>query len=165
MEEFRVNMKNHFRSGSTIFYGLLTCIFFPFVFSLLVDEDVKSLIWISGVVFVVMVLPAIFIHIRYYLLNKDDIINYDFHNRLISIKHKGETATFSLDDIDHIERFMSFNLFAGRAPVMPFDEYNHSVISLKNGKKFIITSLLVPNLNLPLESEKITIKESFYRYA
>ena len=164
MEKYQITIKNHLRNCSTIFYGTLACISFPFLFLQFKDGDINSLSWISVIMFGVVVLPAIVIHVSYYLANKGDIIYYDFQNQQITIKHDGVVKIFNVDEIDNVKRFMSFNLAASRATVMPFDEYNHSIIYLKTGEKFTITSLIVPNLNLPIEPGKILIKESFYRF-
>lgn len=83
----------------------------------------------------------------------------------INFIHKGRPLTFTLDDIDHIEKYMSYNLAANRSGVVPWDDYHHTIIYLKNGQEFIVTSLLVPNLNLPLEEEKIVMKTNLYRLA
>jgi len=60
---------------------------------------------------------------------------------------------------------MSWNKAANRSFIAAWEGYNHSYIYLKNGKRFTITSLLVPDLNLPIEKEKIIVKENLYRLA
>jgi len=88
-----------------------------------------------------------------------------YEDGIITIVHKGTSTSFNLDDIDRIKRHMSFNLAADRAGFAPWDLYNHSIIHLKNNEEFIITSLLVPNLNLPLEENRIIVKRGIYRLA
>ncbi len=71
---------------------------------------------------------------------------------------------FTFDDIDWIERNKSFALAADWYQWMPWDNYNYSVIHLKNGQQFVVTSLLVPNMDLPLEENKIKLRKRFYCY-
>lgn len=99
------------------------------------------------------------------MVNKDDILFYDPVNRMITIDHSGVSRAFSFDDIKRVERIMSFPLSENRLQWLPWDGYNHSIIRLKNGEHFLVTSLLVPNLDLPLEEEKIRLKKTFYRWA
>ena len=100
------------------------------------------------------------IHINYYIVNRGDIFQYFYQERKITFIHKGKATTFSLDDIDYIKRYMSFNLAANRSFVSPWEGYNHSYIHLKDGQILTVTSLLVPNLRLPIEDEKIVVKKS-----
>lgn len=105
------------------------------------------------------------IHINYYLVNRGDVFEYPEGEKEITIYHKGIKTTFNLDDIDRLERSMSWNKAANRFFIATWEGYNHSDIYLKDGRRFTVTSLLVPDLNLPLEKDKIIIKENFYRLA
>lgn len=163
MEIYKINFKSHLRNGESIVLGILVCISFPYILGYIKGVNGNSFIWISIIMFVVGVLPTIIIHISYYLANRGDICMYE--DGIITIVHKGTSTSFNLDDIDRIERHMSFNLAADRAGFAPWDLYNHSIIHLKNKEKFIITSLLVPNLNLPLEENRIIVKRGIYRLA
>lgn len=165
MENFKVGLRSHLRSGVSILLGLLVCVFFPYILSFAKDGDIESFLIIPISIFIVGVLPVIIIHISYYLANKGDTLTFSFQDRIITIFHKGNSTTFTLDDIDHIEKYMSYNLAANRSGIIPWDDYNHSIIYLKNGQEFIVTSLLVPNLSLPLEDGKMIIKTNFYRLA
>jgi hypothetical protein len=81
------------------------------------------------------------------------------------IFYVGISTTFYLEDIDFVRRSISFNKEAKRGAFLPWDGYSHSVIYLKNGMVFTITSLFVQDLYLPIEEEKITIKTNFFRLA
>jgi len=139
--------------------------FFPYVVAYVKNLEPESLTWVSGIMLIIGVPPPLALHLNYYFINKGDVFGYMFQERTIVFTHKGETSTFTLDEIDHIERFMSFNFAAGRSSFLAWDDYNHTVIYLKNGQKFVVTSLLVYNLNLPLEGKKIIVKKGFYRWA
>lgn len=164
MENFKVGLRSHFKSGIPIMLGLLVCILFPYLLSLAKDENIASFFVIPISIFMIGVLPTIIIHINYYLANRGDSLMFSSQDSIITITHKGKPTTFTLDDIDHIEKYMSYNLAANRSGVIPWDDYNHAIIYLKDGQEFIVTSLLVPNLNLLLEAEKIVIKTNFYRF-
>ena len=145
---------------------IIICVNFPSILSFLSpNESHEDSVLIGIIVFVVFGLPAVIIHVNYYLVNKDDILKYSDEHRKIVIIHKGVTTTFSLDDIDYVKQYISFNEAENRSPVATWDEYNHSVIYLKDGKIFTITSLLVAKLELPIENKKIVRKKNIYRLA
>lgn len=159
MEVFKVDFKSHLKSGELIIWCAIVGLISPYILSIMKNVDVNSVRWIGGAVFFVIAMPAFIVHINYYFVNHGDIFKYSFYEREITIIHKGKPTTFSLDEIDYIKRYMSFNQGANRAFVTPWEGYNHSYIHLKNGQMFTVTSLLVPNLRLPIDEEKIIIKK------
>ena len=125
-------------------------------------EDIMVFVQLSTVVFLLFFIPQLILHINYYTKNKHDIFFYDPVGQRITINHKGESASFSFSDIQSIDRFKSYPLAENRMQWFPWDSYNYSIIRLKNGQEFIVTSLLVPNMDLPIEPEKIKVKKTFY---
>jgi len=117
---------------------------------------------ISLGVVLIFLIPQLIIHINYYMRNSGDIFFYDPAGRRITINRKGESASFSFNDIELIKRFKSYPLAENRMQWFPWDNYNYSIIRLKNGKEFIVTSLLVPYLDLPINPGKIKLEKRFY---
>lgn len=164
-EKFKVGFKSHIQNGGSILLLILVAVAFAYGMSVKTGDKIEVFICISGVMFTLLCGPAIIVHLNYYKINKGYTFSYKRDKGEITIGHNGQYDTFNTDDIEHIDRFMSYNLAANRSGVVPWDEYNHSVIYLENGKKFTVTSLLVPNLNLPIPGDKINIKQSLYRLA
>lgn len=133
----------------------------PYILSVIKHVDVNSVRWIGACIFLVFSLPAVLVHVNYYIVNHGDIFQYFFQERKITFIHKGKSTTFSLDDIDYIKQYMTFNQAANRTFVGPWEGYNHSYIHLKSGEILTVTSLLVPNLRLPIQGDKIVIKKGF----
>ena len=161
MEVFRVNFISHIKSGWLIILCVIISSIFPYGLSVIKHININSVLWIGPFMFLVMGLPAIVVHANYYIVNHGDIFQYFYQEREINFIHKGKSFTFSLDDIDYVERFMSYNQAANRAFIGPWEGYNHSYIHLKNGRVLTVTSLLVPNLRLPIQGDKILIKKGF----
>jgi hypothetical protein len=161
MEVFKVGFKSHVKSGWLIILCAIISWVFPYGLSAIKHIDINSVLWIGPFMFFVMALPAIVVHVNYYLVNRGDIFQYFYQEREITFIHKGRSTTFSLDDIDYIRRYMSYNQAANRAFVGPWEGYNHSYIHLKDGHVLTVTSLLVPNLRLPIPGDKIVIKKGF----
>lgn len=166
IESFKINISTHLRSGWLLILGFLICINVSHTLSFFYpNETHENSIGMGLILFIVFVLPGVVIHISYYLVNRGDVLKYCVQQRKIHFTHQNHTDTFSLDDVSLIERFISFNQAAGRSSVLLWDGYHHSVIYLKNGKIFTITSLLMPDLDFPIEKEKIMLKENFFRLA
>lgn len=165
MERYSITLGTHLNNASLIILGCLISIFFPYAMSFIKNENVSSFIDVGIFIFIILVCPALIIHINYYLVNRGDILEYAVQEKEITIYHNDLATTFGLDDIDYMRRSMSWNKAANRAFIAPWEGYNHSYIHLKDGRMFTVTSLLVPDLDLPLEKDKIIIKENFYRLA
>ena len=144
--------------------AIVVAIILPF-FLVSESDNVVTTIPYSALLLTVFLLPQLLLHLNYYFTNKGDIFIYDGSNKIITLDHKGVSNTFELDEIDCIQRFMSHALADSSVQWYPWDGYNHSIIYLKNGERFIVTSLLVPNLNLPVNPDIVKEKKSFYRWA
>lgn len=160
-----MNFRNHVINGWPTILAIIICLFFPYGLSIYTHEKVESFFWIGGLMFVIVALPGIIIHLNYYMVNRGDIFEFCLKKNEAVIKQNGISTHFTLNDIEFIKRSISFNQAANRSTIAPWEGYNHSYVELKNGKKFTITSLLVPNLNLPVESNKLIINQNFYRLA
>ncbi|WP_375585539.1 hypothetical protein [Cyclobacterium xiamenense] len=128
------------------------------------SEDILVFVQLSVVVFLVFFIPQLILHVNYFMRNKGDIFFYDPTGQKITLNHKGESLSFSFRDIELIKRFESYPLAENRMQWFPWDSYNYSVIRLKGGQKFIVTSLLVPNMDLPIDSDKIVLIKKFYPF-
>ncbi|MCH7415700.1 hypothetical protein MM213_19525 [Belliella sp. R4-6] len=147
-----------------IFYYVLVILGGAFYISCIKYGVIKyeKVMLISFVVFMIFLIPQLILHINYYRQNNGDVFIYDPLDQRIVINTKGESASFSFNEIELIKRFKSYPLAENRIQWFPWDNYNYSIIQLKNGQQFIITSLLVPNMDLPIDSGKIKLKKSFY---
>ena len=146
-----------------VYYGLvIVCGSFFISYSRYGFIDYAKILVISTVGFLVFFIPQLILHMNYYMKNKGDIFYYDPLGQRVTINHKGESASFSFDDIQLLRRFKSYPFAQNRMQWFPWDNYNYSIIQLKNGQEFIVTSLLVPNMDLPIDSDKIILEKSFY---
>ncbi|WP_443946655.1 hypothetical protein ACJVDH_06010 [Pedobacter sp. AW1-32] len=162
-EKFEINFKSHIKNGGSILFLLFLAIGFVFVMSIKTNQKIDVFIWISVGMFALFCGPSIIIHLNYYMANRGYTFTYKYNEGEVTIENNERTFRFNIEEIKHVDRFMSYNFSANRAGVLPWDEYNHSVIYLNNGQKFVITSLLVLNLNLPISKDKIEIHKNLYR--
>lgn len=127
------------------------------------EENVNSYYIVCSVAFLLFFIPQLIVHLRFYWIDKGRTLYYtpDQQQIFLAIK-SGHIIGFSFDEIEFIERNKSIPSAENRMLWFPWDNYNYSVIHLTNGQRFIVTSLLVPNMDLPLEESKIKLRKRFY---
>lgn len=166
MFRYKITYRNQLQNAWPIFIYLIIFFILPFyMINKYGESDVSIFILMAILLFLLFLTPQLILHLGYYFKNKEDLLFYDPKGRKIIIDHKDVSSTFSFEEINLIERFKSYPLAENRMQWLPWDSYNYSIIHLKNGQKFLITSLLVPNLDLPIESNKIKLKKTFYPFA
>jgi hypothetical protein len=128
------------------------------------DFGILNYVIVIGSVFLLFVLMELTIYFNYYYFNKGwQLTRYIRENRIL-IQKGNLSVSVELEEIEFIQQVRSFPFAEERIHWFPTDGYNYSVLNLKNGHKFIVTSLLVPRLELFLESEKIKLKKTFIAY-
>lgn len=166
MYRYKITLKHHIQNSWTIWIYIIGLSLLPlYMRDRFGEEDRMMYYAISFGLLTTVLLPQIIVHLNYYLVNKGDTFVYEPSKRSISIEHRGFTETFNFEDIDRIERYMSYPFSENRMQYFPWDGYNHSYVYLKNGNSYVITSLLVPNIDLPINRNKVKIKRNFYRIA
>lgn len=163
---FRVDFKSHYKNAAPLLYYVLVAISLPILMTWKYGASDLGYFIFGGLGMLIICLsPPLIIHWNYYRINKNDLFEYDPLNQRVTINYKGKDHMFVFGDIVLVERFMSHPFAENRVQYLPWDSYNHSIIHLEDGKRFVITSLLVPNLELPIDSEKIKIKKTWYKLA
>jgi hypothetical protein len=114
-EKFKINLKSHFKSGWLILFSILVLIIFIYFMAVKTGNDLWIFITISIGIFILFCVPAIIIHLNYYIVNKGYTFCYRHNEREITIGHNGKHNTFNIDDIKHIDRFMSHNFATNRS--------------------------------------------------
>lgn len=163
MFTYKISFEHHLKNAWMILIYLSIFSILPiYMINRFGTNDALIFIQLSILGFLLFFLPQLILHINYYMRNKRDIFFYDPVGQRITINHKGESASFSFSDIELIKQFKSYPLAEDRMQWFPWDNYNYSIVRLKNGQEFIITSLLVPNMDLPIDSDKIKLMKKFY---
>ncbi len=166
MYEFKPCLKYHWENAKFSIFYIIGAIAFPiYMVYRFGPEDTDVFIRYALIGFSIFFIPQLLLHLRYYYLNKGYVFYYYPNEWKIKIRTgKGEETEFSLDDVDKIKYFKSKPLAEDRMQWFPWDNYSYARIYLKNGKQFLITSLVVPNMNLPVEAQKIRLRKTFYAY-
>lgn len=127
--------------------------------------DMPFFVTMFSLLFLAVFIPQLTLHLRYYYLDRGRTLYYYPNRLMLSLELRdGRKFDFPLDDFEHVELNQTFPFAERRVFWFPWDSYNYSVIRLKNGQQFVITSLLVLRLDVPLDYEMVKLRKKFYTY-
>lgn len=166
-KEYKITKSNEWRNFRSIFLIFLVfMVVGPLMFYYRSpEEDFWNFAPFLAVGFLCFFVPQLVIHLKYYSLNDGLVMFYNNVEKKITIKdEKGKVeSSFFLEDIKVVFHTMTASMAERRMQWFPWDNYNYSIIYLSNGKKYIITSLMVYRLELPV-GNKYEVMTSFYPY-
>ena len=147
MKTFSIRFRNHCIQSWHILLYTSVFLVFPWYFKVQYgNESVDFAYKAAWCVFVVVLIPHVIIHCRYWWVNAR--VTVTFNKSAFSINWRGEELDFSYSEIDTVELVESY-ASANKAPQwFPWDCYSYAKISLKGGRVVVVTSLLVPHLNI-----------------
>jgi hypothetical protein len=131
-------------------------------------KNISKEINADGVIFVFLlqVIPQLALHFNYLSVNKGDTLLCNTVDNTNIFIHNENKISFHLDDIAHVIKYQSFSTARKVAANTTYDNYNHSVVTLKNGTRIVITSLMDGGVfNFPIPAEKIEVRRNLYRWA
>lgn len=150
-----ISFINHLKQSiSIIFYIVLIIILF--IISAAVFN--KPILAKGLTAFVLLTMPAILIHIDYYRINRKTIIIIDCIEKSLKIN----SVNYSFHDIKSIDFFTSdlkespnFFLFGG---------YKFAEITMSDDKTYVITTLLINNLESELKKIAKDKIKTYYKF-
>jgi hypothetical protein len=90
--------------------------------------------------YLVLLIPTLFLHIEYYLINKNDTVNINAIQKTITFNNQ---KSFVFNDIEKIILVLTPVLYRkGIIRIMPFDNYHYAIIKMKDSRQFIFTNLM-----------------------
>lgn len=91
-------------------------------------------------------LPAIFLHVVYWLKNNGD--EFEIRSTEILRRKNGKEKHYKNTDIDSIIIYLFPSLYKNSNTfVSSFEGYHYAEVKLKSGKKIFLTSLLAPRID------------------
>lgn len=114
--------------------ALLTCLSF--------DPDISL---VFGIFFIIETLPALYLHIEYYLKNRGE--EYEIkHSEIIRYKN-GEKQIFHKSELEKITVYMAPSVYQGSSlHFLAIESYHYARITTKSGEELIVTCLLTPKV-------------------
>lgn len=139
MMEYKITPKNQFKALTSLIYG--TILFSFIIYFFIQNENYSTeLVPFGYICYFVWLMPALFVHIEYYLINKRDVVVIDLAQKTVSIN--------SLEPaIEKIILVMTPVLYRnGALTFTPWDSYHYGIIKMKDGGQFVFTSLMAPKV-------------------
>ena len=164
MKTFSINIRDHIRH---LWMYLLVVVCFPWIVYFLMiykwgyyDQGVAIAVIGGGVAF--FSIFHLSLHLNYYLHDRKGMFFYNSatgESKYVKGEYKIE---FTSKDINQITIFKTKPLAKKRTPILVWDEYNYSMIELKCGKVFKISSLLVFELDKVMGFDNTEIRTTLY---
>lgn len=93
------------------------------------------------------ILPTLLVHIQYYRVNKDAVLDINQQLRTISYITSRETLSYHFDDIASLIRVDSW----GAGAWYSFAEYRYYKITFTDKREIFVTSLMIKDIKYTLE--------------
>jgi hypothetical protein len=96
-------------------------------------------LWAYVFLFSFDVLPTIILHLQYFSVNRNAILVVRDQQRMLSYSRNGERFDYSFDDIDRIFYVAGW----GNDQWYSFSDYRYFVLAFKDGRKILISCLMI----------------------
>ncbi len=105
------------------------------------------------VIWIIDLLPAIYLHVTYFLINKGE--KYEIRDNELILYKKGEVLTYKNEEVEKIIIYLSPALYKNSDfHLLMIESYHYAVIELKTGEKLILTCLFTPRVDKSLKQIK-----------
>lgn len=118
-------------------------------------NDYPDILVVIGLFYLLLFLPAIFIHTVYYVNNRGLKIVIDTNKKTFSFTKDKRTSEYNYSDIAYTEK--NLNIYNKNKTddavrlITPWSGYNYIKFRLKDGKVFFVTSLMTNILDFDFE--------------
>lgn len=166
METYKINIRSHFKH---LWIQILFLIILPFVIHCIMLLRLGSYteregFTVSAITFLIFTIPHLILHFRYYLKNRKDVFQIDSLGKNFSYLSYGKEIRFSESDIETMTCYKSRPFAEERMHILPWDIYHYSIITLKNGQKITITSLLIYEFDKMIKFDNLKTKKTLYAW-
>jgi hypothetical protein len=142
-----ITLLSHIKQVRGILFGIVIVGFIAAIVTR--DLPVPLSVRILGPVVLMLVLglDALILHVRYWLLNRNTVLQVSDESMEININ--GNVTEISPEKIDTFELHLTRPFFDNGPVWGPGEDYIYAFIRLKTGEGFVITSLLLAELKFP----------------
>lgn len=99
-----------------------------------------------GIFYLINLGIVLFLHIQYYIEDKNKSIIISLEEKQLIYKHKNLEKIIDFNEIQDVEMHMAPSFYVKNAFRVPFDKYHYAVIFLKSNERIIITCLMSKNV-------------------
>lgn len=165
MTEYYITFKKQFKYIWVILIDIIIAIFFLYFMTYKFGkQDFYLYIKIVTVIFLPPLIPTLYIHITYYIKNKNDLLIFDSDNEKLLLSNVSYQIEVSLNDIKCVIQYLTPALSEKRVGWLPWDSYNYFKFVLKDKREFTFTCLILDEFIIPIDLDKQEIRKVFLPY-
>jgi len=126
-------------------------------------DDYPGILIILFLYNLVLFLPAFYLHLNYYVDNRNILLKVDPNSKRFSVKEKDSISNFPFSDIHLVEQHLGIyykNKIDRRGRwTLPWSGYGYLKVELRNGRTYFFSSLML-NAEIP----PLPISKTVYRF-
>ncbi len=159
---YHVSLRSHLIQMKSSLILALMCSIVP-VF-LYYEHGVESLgfaIKASFIMYFLVAIPHSIIYYKYWTLSNGKKLSINLKSKEFCFVENDIISKFNRNDIERIETTISKAKSNRNARWYPWDSYCYSIIYLKSGERYLITSLMLPEISWPIKLPMENIKSTY----
>lgn len=138
------------------------CLFMPFLLSKANIDGFYNAVMITLGGYLLILLPPLFLFISYWRINKG--CEFEVDGTHCVYRGREEEIEFSIEDIEQVIQYINPNEAKEQMGFLHWNMFNYNIIKLKDGRKVVITSLLVPHLQIPFGKNLVEVRTTFFPF-
>ena len=161
---YRLGHRAHYHQAWPILFAFSLLFVLPmFAYYRSGIESVRLAVVVSWVAFLVVFIPHLAIHLKYTRINDWWFICFDLRRKEIELQGRPGSFKILRRDIKSVVSNKP-RAMANRSMLrgFPWDSYCYAVIELYDGRRFIISSLMIPELFWDFRLRNETVKKRFF---
>lgn len=166
LERYILTAKSHWNQAWPIVVHSLILIIGPLYFYYeFGEEELAFGITFSAIAFLVVLLPHLAIHLRYTALSRGVTVLIDRKSRKLVYEKRGNMLTLHSNNTASVVNVMPRAM--ANASVLrwfPWDNYNYLIVETIDGERIILTSLLMPKVELPFRVKNEVKRKTVYSW-
>ena len=108
---------------------------------------------VFGGLWVLLTIPVVFLHLEYYLRNRNMYFEIGENHILVKEGLKNE-VDYRFEDLSKVILYKSASIDKGGIPFTPIEFYHYARVIPKNGGEIIITCLMTPDVEAAVSKLK-----------
>lgn len=130
-----------FRWNHNLFFGIVSLLLCGIAATLLTLTDRRFDLFILSIILLCIGLTGLYFHLSYFVHDFGKYLEVDYSKNRLVIYSKFKTNILEFDDIAEIQR-KTGKRFPESTGGMVFNQYHHTCLIMKDGRKFIFTDFI-----------------------
>lgn len=161
MEKYKVRFKVVIGHFSSILFGIvlgvLILMYYRFFKS---HDDWHSMLWAVIIVNSLFLMLNLVLCIQYFIKDRSASLTSD--TGIYTYRNKGSELVFRIEEINTVIKVLTYSKARGGIQFVPWSTFGYFIVQLKDGREFVMTSLLICRDEVPIFYGKPVVKKLIY---